>query len=67
MLQREKGEERRKVMIRTKESNAKKAAIPSNQGIRTPTHALRGVWEDTGLEIGRYRLVLSCSLKTHKK
>jgi hypothetical protein len=59
--------ERRKVMIRGKESNAKRTGIPSKEGMRSPTHTLRGVWESTNPNVGQYRLILSCSLRTGKK
>ena len=60
-------DERRKVMMRAKESNVKRTGIPAKEGIRSPTHTLRGVWESRDLNIGQYRLVLSCSLRPGKK
>ena len=59
--------ERRRIMIKTKEPNVKRVAGSVRKSTRRPTYTLRGMWENGGLNLGQYRLILSCSLETQKK
>lgn len=54
-------------MVKSKGVNLKRNSVSSKKGTTHPIHVFRGGWENGSLNISKYRLVLSCSLETHKK